>query len=87
MDAVQGKLLCYEKMTDNWWNLCIHSDNCVSTAIVYLNAIDWESFLKPFSHDPSKIASVFQELFDLSLHAPIQKQKEKLNMLRGSAHT
>ena len=44
-----------------------------------LDAIDWESLLEPFSQDPCKMASVFQELFDavLSLHAPIRKRKRK----------
>ena len=36
-----------------------------------LNAIDWKGLLEPFSQDPSKMASVFHELFNaaLSLHA------------------
>ena len=51
-----------------------------------LNAIDWESLLEPFSQNPCKMASVFQELFDavLSLHAPIRKEKGKVNLLHGS---
>ena len=44
-----------------------------------LNAINWESRLEPFSQDPCKMASAFQELFDaiLCLHAPIRKRKRK----------
>ena len=51
-----------------------------------LNAIDWESLVGSFSLGPSKMASVFQELFDavLSLHPLIRKQKAKVNMLHGS---
>ena len=52
------------------------------------SAIQLESVLEPFSQDPSKMASVLQELFDAvsAYMLQFQNEKGKAIMLHGSMH-